>query len=102
GTNAANGFVSAVHHNSDLGKHNLLELHGILDNVTPDTMMDRNLMIFVEHSGDGINWLQRGNQFGGHSILDVDLPLVITVNSHALVQGMWSDQCLGVSKVQGG
>ncbi|HEY4120102.1 MAG TPA: hypothetical protein VGM56_19695 [Byssovorax sp.] len=99
-TTTTTPVYTGAQHNAQLGRHNQLGVHAVIDNLTPNTSgTTRNLLCYLEVSNDGRNWIQRSNQEStGGTPASTDAELLLSFgSSDTTVQRYWSDACEGKS-----
>jgi hypothetical protein len=99
-TTTTTPVYTGAQHNAQLGRHNQLGIHAVLDNLTAISSQT-HLLCFIEVSNDGRNWIQRSNQGTSNASSDADLILAFGT-SDSTVQRYWSDACEGKSHINGG
>jgi len=73
--------------NTRLGAFDEIVLHTVADNMSTTGRLD----IFVEHSGDGRNWMQRNSMALGSGAISTTGDISLDLSSGGFVQLLWAD-----------
>jgi hypothetical protein len=89
----ASPVYTSAQFNSALGANDQLSIHAVLDNITLGTTPLFNL--FIEHSADGRNWIQRNDQSASPTAPG-DISIALTGTFH---QKMYADSGYGTMPI---
>ncbi|HEY2848518.1 MAG TPA: hypothetical protein VGI97_01475 [Gemmatimonadaceae bacterium] len=73
---AASAVFTGAQHNATLGRHNGLGVHVVIDTLTIGT--SGSMLLFIDHSADGKNWIQRSKTDNSYTSTDADISITLT------------------------